>query len=711
MDWMGAGGYHSSVFKVFLFFFSAMSIIAQDTGALSDAEEHGSLHMNAAAAEAATETSGGVRVVFLGNSITLHSVLPSIGWMNEWGMAASAAEKDYVHLVTRGIERETGRRADVRIRNLADFERGFKDYDFGREKDLADFNPDFLVVALGENVPALQTGEERLAFRDAVKKLLAGFMRERSTPIAVVRGVFWKNDWKDAMMAHAASDFSIPFVPTGDLGDDPSMRATGLFKHTGVAAHPGDKGMAATAARILEGLFPKASGYEVWDDGRPAKVLPVRLSRQPFNQWGADYQRPMDQTEIGGLLKFETEGATTLRVRPDRTFEKAVVRPLSAGVKPVVAEGEVTFTLPRPGYYVLELDGHHQPLEIFADPARDFARERTEANIVFGPGIHMPVVVKLQSGDRVYLDKDAFVYGSFQADGVEDVEVSGYGIICGTRNLRVAGNHCYREGMDGAVRIIDSKQVRFDGPTVLDSSCWCVAAFNSSDLEFSRIKVTAAWRYNTDGIDICNSQRVRIRDCYVHAFDDAIVLKGNWPLRDRRDPVEDVLVERCVCWCSWGRTLEIGLETWAPRFRRIAFRDCDLIHNNHAALSLHLGGPAKVEDVTYRDIRIEYAASEEEPIYQGGGRDQKVDCKSPWTGNWLSEENGKMFGPGTSYEHDGFDPAKEPYGTFDRATVDNIDITVEEGAPLPRRLTRPQPGTTFGSISITNVRINGKPIH
>ena len=52
-----------------------------------------------------------------------------------------------------------------------------------------------------------------------------------------------------------------------------------------------------------------------------------------------------------------------------------------------------------------------------------------------------------------------------------------------------------------------------------------------------------------------------------------------------------------------------------------------------------------------------------------------------------------MFGPGTSYEHDGFDPDKEPYGTFDRVTVDSIDITVEEGTPLPRRLTRPQPGT------------------
>ena len=43
-----------------------------------------------------------------------------------------------------------------------------------------------------------------------------------------------------------------------------------------------------------------------------------------------------------------------------------------------------------------------------------------------------------------------------------------------------------------------------DGATVLDSCCWCVAAFNSSDLELANLKVTGAWRYNTDGIDICN---------------------------------------------------------------------------------------------------------------------------------------------------------------------------------------------------------------
>ena len=90
-----------------------------------------------------------------------------------------------------------------------------------------------------------------------------------------------------------------------------------------------------------------------------------------------------------------------------------------AGVKPSVdKEGVVSFTLPKPGCYVLEIDGYHRPLEIFAQPKRDFAAERREANIVFGPGIHDPVVVKLKNHDRVYLDKDAVVYGSFQADGV-----------------------------------------------------------------------------------------------------------------------------------------------------------------------------------------------------------------------------------------------------------------------------------------------------
>lgn len=229
---------------------------------VSDAEKNCSSEMNAGtAARVDRPVADGVRVLFLGNSITLHAPAPKIGWTNAWGMAASAAEKDYVHLVTRGIERETGRKADLRVRNISGFERNFRTWDVAKE--LAEeivFRPDYLVVAVGENVATLATEADRLAYRAAFKRLLEAFTYGRMKPHIAVRGVFWPNAVKDAEMAHAASDLAMPFVATDDLGRDEAMKAKGLFGHPGVAAHPGDRGMAATAERVLEAFFPRRTG-------------------------------------------------------------------------------------------------------------------------------------------------------------------------------------------------------------------------------------------------------------------------------------------------------------------------------------------------------------------------------------------------------------------------------------------------------------------
>ena len=68
---------------------------------------------------------GSFRVLVYGNSIALHGPYPEIGWTNDWGMAASARDRDFAHLVVAGLESQLGERADYRIRNLALLERNF----------------------------------------------------------------------------------------------------------------------------------------------------------------------------------------------------------------------------------------------------------------------------------------------------------------------------------------------------------------------------------------------------------------------------------------------------------------------------------------------------------------------------------------------------------------------------------------------------------
>lgn len=225
---------------------------------VSDAEKYQSTQMNRETPDAAHVCSGGVKVLFLGNSITIHSPLPEIGWTHDWGMAASAPERDYVHLVSRGIERETGRPADVRVRSLAGFERDFRNYRYEKNQDLIDFQAEYLVVALGENVAALETAEEREEFREAFRKLVAGFVSGSRKPHTVVRGMFWQNRWKDEILSGVAADLGLTFVKA-DISGDQEMLALGKFEHEGVQKHPGDKGMAELARRILAGFFPHSA--------------------------------------------------------------------------------------------------------------------------------------------------------------------------------------------------------------------------------------------------------------------------------------------------------------------------------------------------------------------------------------------------------------------------------------------------------------------
>lgn len=193
----------------------------------------------------------GKRVMFMGNSITLHGVKPDIGWFHEWGMAASAAENDYVHRLMSSV-REKDPDAAFCICQISEWERQYKSgkdvyhlYDNAR-----DFNADIMVMRAVENCPG--DDFDKRVFKQELKNLLEYLNPTGKAKIILTTG-FWHHPG-DVGIGEMAKEMNLPLVRLGDLGEMEEMMAIGLFEHSGVAIHPGDLGMKEIANRIFESL-------------------------------------------------------------------------------------------------------------------------------------------------------------------------------------------------------------------------------------------------------------------------------------------------------------------------------------------------------------------------------------------------------------------------------------------------------------------------
>lgn len=195
----------------------------------------------------------GCRVMFVGNSITLHGVKEDIGWHNEWGMAASAKEKDYVHRLMTDV-RKVDADAAFCICQVANWEWR---YDQGSETHhlfaaARDFQADIIVMRFVEN--CRYDGFDAVAFKRELGNLLA-YLNGTGKAKAVITTGFWRHPG-DAAICEFATENGLPLIELGDLGEMDSMKAIGLFEHPGVANHPGDLGMEMIAKRIFEQIKP-----------------------------------------------------------------------------------------------------------------------------------------------------------------------------------------------------------------------------------------------------------------------------------------------------------------------------------------------------------------------------------------------------------------------------------------------------------------------
>ena len=453
--------------------------------------------------------------------------------------------------------------------------------------------------------------------------------------------------------------------------------------------------------------------YKVSIDGLPCTVRECRVSAMPYNRVfpGKDRQRPRNQTELAGLINFYSDKPVQMQISVDYDFSTAVLRPTAKGIIPEINGRKLIFTLPKPGSYVLELDGWHNCLHIFFRAPRP-VDEAKEATMLFGPGIHIPGKIELHSGDRIYIDPEALVYGGFIGKDVRDVEIYGGGIVDGSWEERVL-EHAYMPYTVSNFKFYNSTNIRIDGITVLNSACWTMSFFGCSDIDIANMAIVGQWRYNTDGIDLCNCQKATIRDSFLRTFDDTIVLKGIDRCMDGAYPgwktgsnVEDITVTGCVLWCGWGRACEIGIETSAPEFRNICFQDCDIIHFQQVAMDIQNGVNALVHDVVFRDIRVEVQADTLPSMMQHSEKEY-----SPAPG--MKEEQFLIFSDNHQFvwhtlnEHGN----RTEFAITKNVLFENIQVILEENAVMPYCWIKSlSPDYPFGVHTIRNLTVNGKRI-
>ena len=186
------------------------------------------------------------RILILGNSITRHGPSSEIGWHRDWGMAASAPEKDYVHRLFAKLK-ESGKEPYMMIRQASHWERHFKDPDCLLRYDAERaFGAHTVIFRLGENV----SKNDYSTLSKAAKDLVSFVAPEDASVIFTTN--FWKNAACDGAIGEAARELNAVCVDIGCT--DEGMMALGKFAHRGVSIHPGDEGMEMIAEKIFQVL-------------------------------------------------------------------------------------------------------------------------------------------------------------------------------------------------------------------------------------------------------------------------------------------------------------------------------------------------------------------------------------------------------------------------------------------------------------------------
>ncbi|OGV73585.1 MAG: hypothetical protein A3K19_13660 [Lentisphaerae bacterium RIFOXYB12_FULL_65_16] len=329
----------------------------------------------------------------------------------------------------------------------------------------------------------------------------------------------------------------------------------------------------------------------------PAPDFTLTVDRQPvFLYRGSVYYPPYLELKKVPFGAFDFTGEVTVRLESKTEIRTVDIRPRSLGITATHDAHSVSFRLRNPAQLSVEINGSldHAVL-VFANPIETEVPRTTDENILyFGPGVHEAGIINLGSGQTLYLAGGAYVNGIVRTDHADNIRILGRGILNGGKMPREAGI---------CVRIDGGRKIRLEGIIILDPPSWTVRIMGCDDVDIRNLKIIG-WRGNSDGIDVCGSRDVTVKNCFIRNWDDGLAVKA-FNTGDARN----IHFSHCTLWNDFARPIEVGYENQADHISQIVFEDIDIIHalSGYPMMGIHQGDRAIISHIRFENIRIEDA--------------------------------------------------------------------------------------------------------
>ena len=306
------------------------------------------------------------------------------------------------------------------------------------------------------------------------------------------------------------------------------------------------------------------SGHGEWQSAKVVGALVSNIDRR-----GPDGDRGPNGTDTLGQVRtlmsvamftcgFNAKGTNRVEVEVKRRgapFREVQVRPTDYHIKPRrVDDHTVRFRLYAWQKVSVEFDGDRDH-NLFVFPDLPAAKPADDGNLIYyGPGEHEAGLITLRSGQTLFLDEGAIVYGRIEALEAEHIRITGRGILCGSGSIH---DFTRRKSL---IYMRGCRDIEVEGIFFRGSPSWTLCFADCDQLRIDNIK-QVCWMRNSDGIDLLNTRHAVISNSFLRNYDDNISLKNF--SSPTGHTTSHITMTNCTLWADCAHNLLVGPETKA----------------------------------------------------------------------------------------------------------------------------------------------------